>query len=107
MPLTVKWDISDTHAAYLEVSVTLRVPYGFLTLGFSYRPFRKPGNQQVYLAWSSAHPMHVKKGLVIGETTRLSLRCSQESTFLQEVARFKEALSKYGYPDKALSTWMG
>ena len=104
-PLTVKWDISDTHAVYLDVSVTLRVPYGFLTPGFSYRPFRKPGNQQAYLPWSSAHPMHVKKGLVMGETTRLSLLCSEESTFLEEVARFKEALCRRGYPAKALSTW--
>ena len=103
--LTVNWNVSDTHAVYLDVSVSLRVPYGFLSAGFTYRPFRKRGNQQAYLPWSSAHPMHVKKRLVIGETTRLSLLCSEEPTFLEEVARFKEALSRRGYPAKALNTW--
>lgn len=93
------------HAVYLDVSVTLRALYGFLTPGFSDRPFRKLGNQQAYLPWSSTHPMYIKKAVIIGETKRLSLLCSVEPTFLKEVARFKEALSRRGYPATALSTW--
>ena len=72
----------------------------------SYRPFRKPGNQLGCLPWSSAHPVHVKKGLVIGETTRLSLLCSEEHLFKSEVAAFRDNLCRRGYPVAAVNGWI-
>ena len=50
-------------------------------------------------------PTHVKKGIVIGETTRLALLCSDERTFLKEVSWFKVQLMNRGYPRKALDVW--
>lgn len=47
--------------------------------------------------------MHIKKALLIGETKRLFLLCLEEPTFLEEVAKFKEALSRHGYLSKALN----
>ena len=101
-PLEIKWNVSERHAIYLDVQVDCD-RFGN---NFSYRPFRKPGNQHAYLPWSSAHPIHVKKGLVMGETTRLSLLCLEELTFRKEVATFMECLLRRGYPDKALTAWM-
>lgn len=100
-PLRINWNVSERHAVYLDVQVS----FDWFTGASAYKPFRKPGNQLAMLPWSSAHPEHVKKGIVIGETTRLSLLCSEELTFRQEVASFKENLMRRGYPLKALSAW--
>ena len=101
-PLRINWAISRTHAVYLDVQVELD---GRGPGTMSYRPFRKPGNQLAYLPWSSAHPVHVKKGLVIGETTRLSLLCSEEHLFKTEVAAFRDNLCRRGYPVAAVNGW--
>ena len=100
-PLQIKWEISERHAVYLDVQVSSEA-FG---INVEYRPFRKPGNQHAYLPWSSAHPDHVKKGLVIGETTRLALLCSEERLFKEEVVRLRDLLVRRGYPGKALVAW--
>ena len=69
-PLQIKWNVSRRRAVYLDAEVAFS-PF----IGLTYKPYRKPGSQHAYLPWSSAHPTYVKKGLVIGETTRLSLLC--------------------------------
>lgn len=97
-PLRIQWKVSERYAVYLDVQIQV----DWYTGASSYRPYRKPGNQQAYLPWSSAHPEHVKVGIVIGETTRLFLLCSEERTFVQEVASFRDALMRRGYPLKAL-----
>lgn len=104
--LEVKWNISERRAVYLDVEIDCAAAIGY-TIGpyYSYRPYRKPGNQHALLPWSSAHPIHVKKGIVIGETTRLALICSEEPTFHEEVARFRDRLLRRGYPEKALHAW--
>ena len=101
-PLMVKWNVSKRSAVYLDVQITLH--YGFSKL-WPYQPFRKPGNEHAYLTWSSAHPIHVKKGLVIEEATCLSQLCSGEPTFKTEVAWFKDRLLRRRYPETALNTW--
>ena len=105
-PLVINWKISERHAIYLDVEISASPAIGrTIVPGFSFKPYRKPGSQRAYLPWSSAHPVHVKKGIVIGETTRLALLCSEEMQFLRELADFRANLIRRGYPEKALFGW--
>ena len=104
-PLEIKWNVSKKHAIYLDVDIRLRTGISLTAPDFQYSAYRKPGSQRAYLPWSSAHPIHVKKGLVIGETTRLALLSSEEDLFIQEVASFSEQLQRRGYPLKAVKAW--
>ena len=97
--LKINWKRSKTHAIYLDAEVWIH-PARVV------RPYHKPMNQHALLPWSSAHPIHTKKGLVIGESTRISLLCSEESLFFEERAILKANLLARGYPEAALTTWM-
>ena len=101
-PLQIQWKVSKKHAVYLDAQVTAN---SFAYRGFTHSLYKKPDLQHAYLPWSSAHPTHVKRGLVIGEATRLALLSSEEASFKSEIARFKDQLLRRGYPDKAVIAW--
>ena len=97
-PLRIKWNVGQ-RAVYLDVEIEAA---GF---GYRYKPYSKPGSQRAFLPWSSAHPVHTKKGFVLGETTRLALLSSEEATFRKVVARFRIDLIRRGYPENAVAAW--
>ena len=59
----------------------------------------------MYIPWSSAHPISVKKAFVKAERTRFKLICSEESDFHNAEQFFFANLLRRGYPKKQLLHW--
>lgn len=97
-PVQIKWNVWKRHAIYLDAEVEITPLLSQKPFSVSYRTYGKPRSHFAYLPWSLAHPTHVKKGLVIGETMRLSLLCSEERLLKEELSRFRYRPAERGYP---------
>ena len=66
----------------------------------SYRPFRKPGSQLLYVNRKSNHPPSVLKQIPNGVAKRLSDISSSEEIFRKSAPEYQEALRKSGYTEE-------
>lgn len=62
-------------------------------------------NKFLYIPWSSAHPLTVKKAFVKAELTRFMTICSQERYYAETTQLFYRNLRRRGYPAGILSSW--
>lgn len=69
------------------------------------RLFRKKMNRHLYIPQSSAHPLHVKKGFVKAELTRLAILCSKPEFFAEARREFYGNLRRRGYAAQTLQEW--
>ena len=90
-PLRIQWNVSDKHAVYLDIEIAAPRLFGNPT----FKPYRKLNTQHAYLPWTSANRVHVKKGIVIGEVSRLALLWSKEHSFKTEVEVFGAMLLRH------------
>jgi hypothetical protein len=102
-PLTVTWKVSALRNEFLDIEL-LRTPDMGLRVCHT-RLFRKAMNHHLYIPWSSAHPLHVKKGFVKAELTRLAMLCSRYEYYADARQEFYGNLRRRGYPTQALATW--
>lgn len=102
--LEVRWSVSSLRNEFLDVEL-LR---GKQQLGLRVchtRLFRKEMNRHLYIPWSSAHPLHVKKGFVKAELTRFAIICSKPEYFAEARQEFYGNLRRRGYPVQTLRQW--
>lgn len=97
--LEIDWNISTTKATFLDVQVSV-TPKGLETT-----LFRKELNKYMYIPFSSAHPMSVKKALVKAERTRMKTICSTDEERKECEKVFKLNLYRRGYPSTLLERW--
>ncbi|TLD11797.1 hypothetical protein PspLS_11639 [Pyricularia sp. CBS 133598] len=102
--LTVRWDSSSVRNEFLDIEL-LRIPYENHLRVCHTRLFRKPMNRFLYIPWSSAHPLHVKKGFVKAELTRFAILCSRYEFFAEARMEFYGNLRRRGYPVETLRQW--
>ena len=62
--------------------------------------YQKPQNLYQYLDFSSAHPKHVFKSLVLGECIRYVRSNTRLETFVATTKLFQKRLQQRGYPNK-------
>ncbi len=62
-------------------------------------------NKFLYIPWSSAHPLHVKKAFVKAELTRFAIISSEVTYFAESCRQFYGNLRKRGYPPQVLENW--
>jgi hypothetical protein len=102
--LTIKWDCSKVRNEFLDIEILKRrnhlQPVHLVT-----RLFRKPMNRFLYIPWSSAHPLHVKKAFVKAELTRFAMINSEAAYFADARVQFYGNLRKRGYPPQELDAW--
>jgi hypothetical protein len=102
--LTIKWDCSKEKNEFLDIEVLKRrnhlQPTRLVT-----RLFRKPMNRFLYIPWSSAHPLHVKKAFVKAELTRFAMINSEVEYFADARKQFYGNLRRRGYPSQVLDNW--
>jgi hypothetical protein len=101
--LTITWDCSETENEFLDLEI-LRIQNqlgSFLVT----RLFRKPMNKFLYIPWSSAHPLHVKKAFVKAELTRFVMVSSEVGYFAESRRQFYGNLRRRGYPPQILENW--
>ncbi|TLS31200.1 hypothetical protein PpBr36_02174 [Pyricularia pennisetigena] len=102
--LTVRWDSSPVRNEFLDIEL-LRIPHENHLRVCHTRLFRKPMNRFLYIPWSSAHPLHVKKGFVKAELTRFAILCSRYEFFAEARMEFYGNLRRRGYPVETLRQW--
>jgi len=101
--LTINWSFSSKKKEFLDVEImTLPTPHG-PTLAT--RLFKKLMNRHLYIPWSSAHPLHVKKAFVKAELIRFAMVSSEIGYFADARAQFYGNLRRRGYPSEALENW--
>lgn len=101
--LTVNWDISSEKGEFLDVEL-LKNP-GLRGPVLDTRLFRKKMNRFLYIPWSSAHPLHVKKAFVKAELSRFAILCSKAEYFADARIQLYGNLRRRGYPPQALEDW--
>lgn len=102
--LEIRWSISRLRKEFLDIELIL----GKQQLGLRVchtRLFRKELNRHLYIPWSSAHPLHVKKGFVKAELTRFAIICSLPEYFAEARLEFYGNLRRRGYPVQTLREW--
>lgn len=100
--LEVKWSVSTVRNEFLDIELLQRT--GSLRV-VDTRLFRKQMNRHLYIPWSSAHPLHVKKGFVKAELTRFAIICSHNAFFVEARQELYGNLRRRGYPPQSLDTW--
>lgn len=68
----------------------------------SFRPYAKACNRFLYLPFSSAHPMHMKKAFCKGLVHTLVINSSNEPIFMEALSSCYDHLRARGYPDSLL-----
>jgi len=102
-PLKITWSASLLRNEFLDIDL-VRTPSLSLRVVHT-RLFRKKMNRHLYIPWSSAHPLHVKKGFVKAELTRLAIICSTFEYFAEARQEFYGNLRTRGYPSQTLIEW--
>ena len=97
--LEILWEVSVKSLPFLDVEVRLQENLLQTTV------YTKRLNRYMYVPFSSAHPLSVKRALVKGERSRFHSICS-DSEDLQRVERhFRANLYRRGYPQYLLQRW--
>ena len=97
--LEILWEVSVKSLPFLDVEVRLQENLLQTTV------YTKRLNRYMYVPFSSAHPLSVKRALVKGERSRFHSICS-DSEDLQRVERhFRVNLYRRGYPQYLLQRW--
>ena len=85
----------------IEIECNLKtVNYLDVTLDLeqgTYRPYRKPNDETLYVNAKSNHPSNIIKQLPISIETRLSQLSSNEQIFEQSAKHYQESLNNCGY----------
>jgi hypothetical protein len=102
-PLRITWSRSLYRKEFLDIEL-VRLPHMGLRAVHT-RLYRKQMNRHLYIPWSSAHPLHVKKGFVKAELTRFTMLCSTFEYFADARKEFYGNLRRRGYPPQTLNEW--
>lgn len=97
--LDIKWEYSNTAAIFLDIELLI-INNRLVT-----RVYKKILNKHMYIPFSSAHPLSVKKAFVKAERMRYSIICSQTEDIKSCEMNLYLNLLKRGYPQKILGEW--
>ena len=96
----MEWDVSETHCHFLDLHVYI------LGGKANYMPFRKAMSHFERIPWDSSHPFDVKKGVVLGEVSRIATLCSDLSSYEYALNNLRVEYRARGYPDRLLRSWI-
>jgi hypothetical protein len=97
--LDITWQWSQSKTVFLDVE--LSIEKGRLVT----RLFQKILNKHLYIPFSSAHPLSVKKAFVKAERIRYRMICSEAEDWTSAEHRLRANLLRRGYPNRLLERW--
>ena len=97
--LDIKWEYSKEQAVFLDIE--LQIKNDELVT----RVYNKVLNKYMYIPFSSAHPLSVKRAFVKAERTRYKTLCSLEQDYKACESKLLNNLLRRGYPRKVLGEW--
>ena len=96
----IEWAVSSTQCQFLD-AVIFKGDYNQLR----WRPFVKAGNNRERIPWVSHHPIDVKRGVYIGELSRLAVICSHKEIYIEAVRDLNALYQTRGYPIPLIASW--
>lgn len=100
--------IFKKHGLEVEIECNLKtVNFLDITLDLnngSYKPYRKPNSETLYIHAKSNHPPNIIKQLPLSVETRLSKLSSDEQIFNEASKHYQETINKCGYNHKLTFT---
>ena len=98
------YEIFKKHDLKLEIQCNLKI-INFLDITLdlnngTYKPYRKPNDEAIYVHAKSNHPKNITKQLPISIETRLSQLSSNNEIFDEAAKYYQDVLNKCGYEHK-------
>ena len=91
--------VSKSSVNFLDLTV-YKGPDFHQTHRLDLKTFQKPQNLYQYLDFTSAHPQHVYRSIVLGECARYLRSNTRKDTYLATTAVFQKRLQARNYPKK-------
>ena len=98
---TITWDASDHHQPFLDMML-----YKDADNTLQHMPYRKNGNHQERIPWTSAHPYDVKRGTFLGEMSRLATLSSKLDHYLEAMRGLVALYIRRSYPADEVHKWL-
>jgi hypothetical protein len=95
----IEWAVSDSQCQFLDATIFKQ------NNKLKWRPFVKVGNNRERIPWVSHHPIDVKRGVYIGELSRLSVICSDKDIYIEAVRDLNALYQTRGYPVPLIMSW--
>lgn len=78
--LNISWSYSCLRQVFLDIELLMMPGHPYTTLETCV--YHKPMNKHLYILWSSAHPLHVKKAFVKAELTQFYMILLNQQYFV-------------------------
>ena len=95
----IVWAVSDIGCQFLDAYLFKK------NNKLEWRPYVKAGNNRERIPWVSHHPIDVKRGVYIGELSRLSVICSNKEIYIEAIRDLNTLYCIRGYPEKLVISW--
>ncbi|KAH9474190.1 hypothetical protein JR316_0002860 [Psilocybe cubensis] len=95
----IEWAVSSSGCQFLDAFI-------FKESGkLHWKPFVKTGNNRERVPWVSHHPLDVKRGVYIGELSRLAVLCSTKEIYIGAIRDLNALYLMRGYPENLVMSW--
>ena len=95
----IEWAVSANGCQFLDAFIYKSIAK------LEWRPYVKSGNNRERIPWVSHHPLDVKRGVYIGELSRLAVLCSNLDNYIGAIKDLNALYLKRGYPLELVMTW--
>ena len=95
----IEWAVSDSQCQFLDATIFKK------NNKLEWRPYVKAKNNRERIPWVSHHPLDVKRGVYIGELSRLAVLCSSKDIYIEAVRDLNALYQTRGYPVPLFTSW--
>ena len=95
----IEWAVSDSECQFLDATIFKK------NNKLEWRPYVKARNNRERIPWVSHHPNDVKRGVYIGELSRLAVLCSNKDIYIEAVRDLNALYQTRGYPVPLFTSW--
>ena len=95
----IEWAVSADGCQFLDAFIYKS------SSKLEWRPYVKSGNNRERIPWVTHHPLDVKRGVYIGELSRLAVLCSKLDIYIGAIKDLNALYLKRGYPLELVMTW--
>ena len=95
----IEWAVSDSQCQFLDATIFKD------NSSLKWKPYVKARNNRERIPWVSHHPVDVKRGVYIGELSRLAVICSHKEIYMEAVRDLNALFHLRGYPIPLIMSW--
>ena len=95
----IEWAVSDSECQFLDATIFQE------NNKLRWKPYVKARNNRERIPWVSHHPIDVKRGVYIGELSRLAVLCSTLDIYIEAVRDLNALYQTRGYPVPLFMSW--